>query len=302
MVELGWKAGPEQYSPVELLDYAIGCQIAGFDSIDVSDHFQPWSEAGQACFTWTWLGAAAVKTSRIRLGTGLTCPILRYHPSIVAQAAATLSCFAPGRTFLGVGTGEALNEYSAVGLWPGYRERQERLAEAITLIRALWTGDEVTYRGKYYQTRKARLYTPPANAMPIYVSSLVPGSATFAGEMGDGLLTVGGKPDALYREMVELFDKGVQPGQANGRTRPRMIELNVAYAASETMPLRPSGSSGREHSCRRSMIRRSTRQRCPKKTARSSAQTPSPNWHASRMIRTNTSQTPKGISNSGSIT
>src|SRR4051794_7785055 len=189
MLQIGWKAGPEQYAPGPLLDYAVAAEEAGFDSIDVSDHFQPWSSAGQACFTWTWLGAAAVRTTRIALGTGLTCPILRYHPSIVAQATATLSCLAPGRTYLGVGTGEALNEYASVGMWPGYSERRERLAEAIELIRALFTGDEITHRGRYYQTRKARLYTPPANEVPIYVSSLVPESAAFAGEYGDGLLT-----------------------------------------------------------------------------------------------------------------
>src|SRR2546429_2634770 len=111
MVQLGWKAGPEQYGPVELLEYAVAADKAGFDLLDVSDHFHPWSEAGQCPFTWTWLGAAAVQTSKIRVGTGVTCPIERYHPAIIAQAAATVSRFAPRRIYLGVGTGEALNEY-----------------------------------------------------------------------------------------------------------------------------------------------------------------------------------------------
>src|SRR5215510_8141795 len=97
MLQLGWKAGTEQYPPEQLLEYAIAAEKAGFDSIDVSDHFHPWSERGQACFVWTWLGAAAAKTNRIILGTGVTCPILRYHPAIVAQAAATLACLAPRR-------------------------------------------------------------------------------------------------------------------------------------------------------------------------------------------------------------
>src|SRR6185503_15046698 len=113
MIKLGWKAGPEQYPPQQLLDYAVAAEQAGFDSIDVSDHFHPWSEEGQACFVWTWLGAAAVRTRKIILGTGVTCPILRYHPAIIAQAAATLAAFAPGRSFLGLGTGEALK---SVGL------------------------------------------------------------------------------------------------------------------------------------------------------------------------------------------
>jgi coenzyme F420-dependent glucose-6-phosphate dehydrogenase len=120
-LQLGWKAGTEQYPPEQLLEYAIAAEKAGFDSIDVSDHFHPWSERGQACFVWTWLGAAAAKTNRIILGTGVTCPILRYHPAIVAQAAATLACLAPRRAFLGIGTGEALNEYSSTGLWPAYK-------------------------------------------------------------------------------------------------------------------------------------------------------------------------------------
>jgi len=160
MVQLGWKAGPEQFPPTELLEYAIVAEKAGFESLDVSDHFHPWSEEGQACFTWMWLGAAATHLSRMEMGPGVTCPILRYHPAIIAQAAATLSCFAPGRTYLCVGAGEALNEYAATGMWPEYEERRERLIEAIRLIRALWSGEEVTFERNYYQTRKAKLYTP----------------------------------------------------------------------------------------------------------------------------------------------
>jgi coenzyme F420-dependent glucose-6-phosphate dehydrogenase len=110
MIQLGWKAGTEQYSPDELLDYAIAAEEAGFDSIDASDHFHPWAEKGQACFVWSWLGAVAAKTKKIILGTGVTCPTLRYHPAVVAQAAATIACLAPKRFYLGVGTGEALNE------------------------------------------------------------------------------------------------------------------------------------------------------------------------------------------------
>ena len=229
MLKLGWKAGPEQYPPTELLDYAIAADQAGYDSIDVSDHFHPWSENGQACFTWTWLGAAAARTERVELGTGLTCPILRYEPAIVAQAAATLACMAPGRAYLGVGTGEALNEYASTGIWPGYQERQQRLAEAIQLIRQLWTGQEVTFDGCYYQTRKAKLYTRPSATIPLYVSSLVPESATFAGEHGDGLLTVGGKENRVYEQMLRNFEEGARQAGKDPSTMPRLIELNVAY-------------------------------------------------------------------------
>src|SRR5690242_7289291 len=115
MLKLCWKAGAEQYPPQDLLGDAIAADQAGFDALNVSDHFHPWAEEGQASFAWTWLGAAAVRTNKIHLGPGVTCPILRYHPAVIAQAAATLATFAPGRTFLCVGTGEALNEYAATG-------------------------------------------------------------------------------------------------------------------------------------------------------------------------------------------
>lgn len=229
MLQLGYKAGPEQYPPTDLLDYAIAAERAGFDSIDVSDHFNPWSEAGQASFTWTWLGAAAAKTERIHMGTGVTCPILRYHPSIIAQAAATLDAMIPGRVYLGVGTGEALNEYAASGEWPGYIERQERLAEAIALMRALWSGKEVTHEGRFYRTRKARLFTPPTRTIPIYVSALVPPSARFAGKHGDGLFTVGGKSPDIYKQIVQEFEAGARSAGKDPSTMPRCIELNAAY-------------------------------------------------------------------------
>src|SRR6266566_1893582 len=242
MLQLGWKAGPEQFPPTELLDYAVKAEQAGFDLIDVSDHFNPWSEAGQAAFSWTWLGAAATRTSHINLGPCVTCPILRYHPAIIAQAAATVSYFAPGRTYLGVGTGEALNEYPVTGRWPGYKERQAMLAEAIDLIRALWSGEEVTHDGKYYQTRKAKLFTPPASPIPIYVSALVPDSAKFAGKYGDGLITVGGKQPDLYKEIIKNFEDSAREKGKNPAHMPR-----------------------------RCLTRRFTRPRCPRKTARRSA-------------------------------
>src|SRR5579884_1847434 len=157
--QIGWKAGAERFPPQELLECAVVAEQSGFERIDVSDHFHPWSEAGQACFTWTWLGAVAARTRTITIGTGVTCPILRYHPSVIAQAAATVAVLAPGRAYLALGTGEALNEYAATGQWPGYEERQERLREAVELIRQLWYGEEVSYRGTYYRTEKAKLFT-----------------------------------------------------------------------------------------------------------------------------------------------
>lgn len=238
MVTLGWKAGPEQYPPLELLDYAVVAEQAGFDAIDASDHFNPWSEDGQASFVWTWLGAVAARTSRIRLGTGLTCPILRYHPSVIAQAAATVAVMAPGRAFLSLGTGEALNEYAATGMWPEYDERRERLGEAIEVIRALWSGEPVSYSGAYYETKKARLYTRPNEPPPLYISALVPESATFAGERGDGLLTVGGEQPDLYKRMIARFEEAARGAGKDPAKLHRAIEINVAYTDDEEGALR----------------------------------------------------------------
>ncbi len=233
MIQLGWKAGTEQYSPDELLDYAIAAEEAGFDSIDASDHFHPWAEKGQACFVWTWLGAVAAKTKKVTLGTGVTCPTLRYHPAVIAQAAATVAWLAPKRFFLGVGTGEALNEYAATAQWPVYNVRRAQLGEAIDLIRALWTGEKITHSGVYYSTRKAKLYTCPSEAIPLYISSMVPGSAEFAGKYGDGLITVGGEEPETYNEIFENFSAGAKDMGKNPARMPRMIEIAADFTDDE---------------------------------------------------------------------
>jgi len=229
VLQLGWKAGPEQYAPVELLEYAAVADKAGFDWIDVSDHFNPWSEEGQASFTWSWLGAAAMQTKRSILSPGVTCPILRYHPSVIAQAAATMTHLAPNRFALGLGTGEALNEFAATGQWPSYAERRERLIEAIELMRGLWSGEEVSFEGKHYQTHKAKLYTPPVSPVKIIFSALAPHAAEFAGKYGDGLWSVGGKQPELYKGIIQNFEESAKKAGKDPSTMPRLIELNVAY-------------------------------------------------------------------------
>ena len=229
MAMFGWKAGAEQYGPRELLEMATAAEDAGFEAASISDHFHPWDESGQSPFAWTWLGAAAARTTRIQLGTGLTAPILRYHPAIIAQAVATLAELAPGRAFVAVGTGEALNEYSATGLWPGHTGRQRRVEEAVELMRKLFAGDPVTHRGRYYQTHQAKLYTRPEQAPPVYVGSSVPASARFAGRVGDGLLTVGGKEPAFYRELLGEFEAGAREAGKDPAVMPKLIEVSVSY-------------------------------------------------------------------------
>ena len=225
---IGWKAGIEQYAPKELLEDTVAAEEAGFGSVDVSDHFHPCAEAGQAAFTWTWLGAAIARTSHIELGTGLTCPILRYNPTVIAQAAATCAVMSDERFYLGVGTGEALNEYAATAIWPEFEVRRQMLAESIDLMRELWSGDPITFDGLFYKTKKAKIYTLPQKQVPIYVSSLVPESAYFAGQYGDGLLTVGGQKQEVYKKMLRNFEKGAIAAGKDPSTMPKLIELNAA--------------------------------------------------------------------------
>jgi coenzyme F420-dependent glucose-6-phosphate dehydrogenase len=158
---------------------------------------------------------------------------LRYQPAIIAQAAATVACLAPGGFFLGVGTGEALNEYAAVAQWPDYKARRAQLAEAIDLMRALWTGEKVTHKGIYYQTRQAKLYTLPSRVTPIYISTMVPNSAHFAGKRGDGLITVGGEEPNTYRKIIENFESGAAQAEKDRSKMPRIIEVGVAYTEDE---------------------------------------------------------------------
>jgi coenzyme F420-dependent glucose-6-phosphate dehydrogenase len=227
MVMLGFQAGPEQYDPLELLGQAIAAEKAGFESILVDDHFHPWDPAGESCYTWSWLGAAAARLSGIEIGTGVTCPILRYNPVIIAQAAATIDRMNPGPVYLGVGTGEALNEFPATGLWPGYNERRDMLRESLELIRAMWTGKEVTFNGDYFNARKAKLYTPPRRNIPIYISSLVPESAYFAGKYGDGLITAG-NPE-MMRQIIANFNNGAMEAGKDPSRMPKIVLYNASY-------------------------------------------------------------------------
>ena len=148
-LKLGYKASAEQFGPRDLVEFAVEAEARGFESATVSDHFQPWRHTGgHAPFALAWLTAVGERTSTLQLGTSVLTPTFRYNPAVIAQAFATLGLLYPGRVFLGVGTGEALNEYSAVGEWPGYDERQARLGEAIELMRALWSGKPVSHEGR----------------------------------------------------------------------------------------------------------------------------------------------------------
>jgi coenzyme F420-dependent glucose-6-phosphate dehydrogenase len=230
-MKLGYKASAEQFGPVELLDYASHAQRIGLEIVGVSDHFQPWRHrGGHAPAVFSWLGAATMTIRQAALGTSVLTPTLRYHPSVVAQAFATLGCLAPGRVFLGVGTGEAMNETPATGNeFPGRKERRLRLAEAIQLIRRLWTEERVDFEGAFYRTSAATIYDRPQTPIPIYVAASGPLAAKLAGRIGDGFICTSGKEPALYEELLGKVAEGAEAAGRDHTAIRRMIEVKVSY-------------------------------------------------------------------------
>jgi coenzyme F420-dependent glucose-6-phosphate dehydrogenase len=230
-LRLGYKASAEQFGPRELLDFAVAAESNGFDSVFVSDHFQPWRHSdGHASFAFSWLAAVGERTTRVALGTSVNTPTFRYHPGIVAQAFGTLGALHPGRVILGVGTGEHLNE-GALGIpWPDNRERFARLREAVRLIRRLWTEQSVTFDGEYYHTRNATIYDRPEEPIPIYIGAGGPQLAKYAGRAGDGLICTSGKGMELYSEqLLPSFSDGAKESGRDAQDLDRMIEVKVSF-------------------------------------------------------------------------
>jgi TAT-translocated FGD2 family F420-dependent dehydrogenase len=186
---VGYHCGSEQFAPAELVELTVAAEHAGFQGVTISDHFHPWQDnQGHAGHAWVTLAAIGARTQRLLIGTGVTCPTYRVHPAQVAQAFATLGLLYPGRVFLGVGTGEAVNE-APFAPWGRYKERADRLVEAVALIRQLWTGDWVDFDGRFYQARAAKLYDVPSTALPIYIAASGTQSVRIAGAHGDGWIT-----------------------------------------------------------------------------------------------------------------
>ncbi len=232
VLTLGWKASAEQFAPNELLELAVAAEAAEFDSIVVSDHFHPWRDTdGHAPFSFAWLAAAGQRTRRARLGTSVVSPGWRYHPAIVAQAVATLALLSPGRVFLGVGSGEAMNEVPVtVAEWPSPRERQRRLREAIQLIRELWADDYVTHEGEYFRTKQAKIFDKPPSPVPILVAAGGPKAAELAGELGDGIIVTSGKKPELYtKDLIPGSERGLKISGRDASRFERMIEIKVSF-------------------------------------------------------------------------
>jgi coenzyme F420-dependent glucose-6-phosphate dehydrogenase len=232
VLKLGYKASAEQFPPKTLLEYAVLAEELGFDSVFVSDHFQPWRHTGgHAPFSLSWLGALGARTHRIVIGTSVLTPTFRYHPSVVAHAFGTLGDLYPGRVVLGIGTGESLNETPATGmLWPEQKERTARFREALHLIRQLWYEERVSFEGDYYQTRNATIYNRPQEPVPIYVAAAGPVIAKLAGEHAEGFICTSGKRPELYSQTLL---PGVDAGLAKAGRAPdaidRMIEMKVSF-------------------------------------------------------------------------
>ena len=229
---LGYKASAEQFPPRELLEFSVHAEECGFDSVVVSDHFQPWRHTdGHAPYSFAWMGALAERTKKVRLGTSVVTPHFRYHPAIVAQAMGTLDQLAGGRTFLGVGTGESLNEVPVLGIeWPAFKERFGRLREAVELMRRLWTEDFVTYDGEYFHTRDATVYDKPVGPLPLYMAGAGAQAARFAGRVADGFICTSGKAWELYREtLLPGVVEGAEKAGRDPSVIEKMIEMKVSF-------------------------------------------------------------------------
>jgi coenzyme F420-dependent glucose-6-phosphate dehydrogenase len=226
--EIGYKLSSEEHGPNELVQYARLAEQAGFDFASISDHYHPWIDRqGHSPFVWAVLGGIARSTERILVGTGVTCPTIRTHPVVIAQAAATAGCMLSGRFFLGLGTGENLNEHIIGFRWPQAAVRREMLKEAVKVIRSLWEGGSKSHHGKHYAVENARIYDLPDKLPPIYIAASGEEAVELAGEVGDGLIALA--PD---EDILEKFDK------AGGAGKPRLAEVQVCWARDESDALK----------------------------------------------------------------
>ena len=230
-LNLAYKASAEQFGPRRLLDYAVHAEQAGLEGAWISDHFQPWRHhGGHSPFAPAWLAALGERTASAQLGTSVLTPTMRYEPAVVAHAFGTLACLNPGRVILGVGSGEAMNETPVTGrAWPGFRERSDRLAEAVELIRRLWTDERVTFEGKYYRTDKATIYDRPEQPVPIWMAAGGPKAAQLVGRLGDGFICTSGKGEELYRSLLDGLEEGARAAGRDPAGIARMIEIKVSY-------------------------------------------------------------------------
>jgi coenzyme F420-dependent glucose-6-phosphate dehydrogenase len=230
--KIGYAAMLEQFGPQEVTGYSAAAEVAGFDGVMAADHFQPWvPQQGQAAFVWNVLTAIGERTKG-DLGPGVTCPSFRMHPAIVAQASATLAAMYPGRHWLGLGSGEALNEHVLGGYWPETPERIARMFEAIEIIRKLFTGKDVKHSGPFYKMETTRLWTMPAVAPPIYIATAGPITAKKTGALANGLITVGA-PESKLEMIFEKCREGCREAGNDPTTFQFILQLHLSWAPTD---------------------------------------------------------------------
>ena len=232
IAHVGYAAMLEQFGPIEVTEYTVAAEAAGFQGVMAADHFQPWVPSqGNAPFVWNVLTAMGERT-RGDLGPGVTCPSFRFHPAMVAQASATLAAMYPDRHWLGLGSGEALNEHVVGGYWPEAPERLTRMWEAIDIIQKLFTGKDVKHKGEFFQMETARLWTMPATPPPIYVATAGPITARRAGKQIDGIITPGA-PIEKIAGLLAKFDQGSKEAGRPEGSQPKILQLHLSWAPTD---------------------------------------------------------------------
>ena len=231
MTRIGYAAMREQFNSTDLLDWCARAEAAGFEAgFMVSEHFHPWTpQQGQSAFAWAFMGALGQRTS-LRFGTAVTCPGFRYHPAVIAHAAATIGAMYPGRFYLGLGAGEALNEHVVGGVWPEIGIRSAMMFESIEIINKLFTGKVVKHKGEHFTLESARLYTRPETPVPVYVATAGPVNARRTGKFADGMITVGAADEKIKR-LWELCDDGSR--EAGKPTAPKLLQIHVSWATTD---------------------------------------------------------------------
>jgi G6PDH family F420-dependent oxidoreductase len=228
-MDVGYFAAHEEYAPSELLEHVSLAEDAGFDTVWTSDHVHPWWHTGAECgAAWPWLAAALARTDEVRMGTGVTPPIARNHPGVVAQVFATLGELFPGRPFVTLGTGESMNEVPLGYEWPAYGERRRRLVDACEIVSRLWDGGFVDYDGHYWSTNSLRLYTLPEERVPLYVAGNGPKTTRVAGEYADGFLTIV-DTDRYRTRLVPALEAGAEAAGRDPDEIRRVRQLLVSY-------------------------------------------------------------------------
>lgn len=234
MALIGYAAALEQFHPTELLRHSQLAEQHGFGAVMAADHFQPWvPQQGHNAFVWSWMAALGVATQHMTFGPGVTCPSFRYHPAVVAQASATLGAMFPGRFWLGLGSGEALNEHVVGGVWPEPHVRLKMMQEAIEIIKKLLSGEVAKHDdGKYFTMERVRLWTLPEQPVPIYVATAGPITAKWTGQFCDGIITPGAGLEKL-KMLLDNFEKGARAAGKDPARMPKLLQLHMSWAETQ---------------------------------------------------------------------